>query len=146
MDFKDYYEILGVPPNAIRRSFTNLSSTARKVHPDVNPGNKDAEEQFKAINEAYQVLSGRQQRKKYDDCGPNTSNGSGPAVVNRIFDWQNWSAQPNQGAHVQYASPEDLEDLFGNDSPYSDFFTNIFGQARKGGRCTSARAVGGIRV
>ena len=58
MDFKDYYEILGVPPNAekkvIQQTFRQL---ARKYHPDVNPGNKEAEEKFKTINEAYQVLS-----------------------------------------------------------------------------------------
>ena len=139
MDFKDYYEILGVPPNAdkkvIQQTFRQL---ARKVHPDVNPGNKDAEEQFKAINEAYQVLSDAKQRKKYDELRAQYQQWQRTGGRQQDFDWQNWSAQPNQGAHVQYASPEDLEDLFGNDSPYSDFFTNIFGQARKGGRGTSS--------
>jgi len=56
MDFKDYYATLGVTPEAevkaIRQAFRQL---ARKVHPDVNPGNKEAEEKFKTINEAYQV-------------------------------------------------------------------------------------------
>ncbi len=68
MDFKDYYEILGVAPNAdkklIQQTFRQL---ARKHHPDVNPGNKEAEEKFKTINEAYQVLSDEKQRKKYDE-------------------------------------------------------------------------------
>ena len=68
MDFKDYYEILGVPSNAdkkvIQQTFRQL---ARKHHPDVNPGNKDAEEKFKTINEAYQVLSDAKKRKKYDE-------------------------------------------------------------------------------
>jgi curved DNA-binding protein len=59
------------------------------------------------------------------------------------FDWQNWSAshagtgpssQPDNGARVQYANAEDLEDLFGSASPYSDFFTNIFGQAGRSGK------------
>jgi curved DNA-binding protein len=54
------------------------------------------------------------------------------------FDWQSWSAQPGKGANVQYASPEDVEDLFGTDSPYSDFFANIFGQARKGAGSASS--------
>ena len=67
MDFKDYYEILGVPPNAekkeIQHSFRQL---ARKLHPDVSPGNEEAEEKFKIINEANQVLSDAKQRKKYD--------------------------------------------------------------------------------
>ncbi len=137
MDFKDYYEILGVPPNAdkkvIQQTFRQL---ARKVHPDVNPGNKDAEEQFKTINEAYQVLSDAKQRKKYDELRAQYQQWQQAGGRQQDFNWQTWSAQPNQGAHVQYASPEDMEDLFGNDSPYSDFFTNIFGQARKGGRGT----------
>jgi curved DNA-binding protein len=137
MDFKDYYEILGVPPNAdkkvIQQTFRQL---ARKVHPDVNPGNKDAEEQFKTINEAYQVLSDAKQRKKYDELRAQYQQWQQTGGRQQDFDWQNWSAQPNKGAHVQYASPEDMEDLFGKDSPYSDFFTNIFGQARNRGRGT----------
>ena len=58
MDYKDYYGILGVPPDAdkkvIQQTFRKL---ARKYHPDLNPGNKESEEKFKTINEAYQVLS-----------------------------------------------------------------------------------------
>ena len=108
MDFKDYYEILGVLPNAdkkvIQQTFRQL---ARKVHPDVNPGNKDAEEQFKAINEAYQVLSDAKQRKKYDELRAQYQQWQRTGGRQQDFDWQNWSAQPNQGAHVQYASPED---------------------------------------
>jgi curved DNA-binding protein len=137
MDFKDYYEILGVAPNAekkvIQQAFRQL---ARKVHPDVNPGNKNAEEQFKTINEAYQVLSDAKQRKKYDELRAQYQQWQQTGGSQQDFDWQNWSAKPGQGAHVQYASPEDLEDLFGSDSPYSDFFTNIFGQARKSSRAT----------
>jgi curved DNA-binding protein CbpA len=68
MDFKDYYQTLGILPEtdekAIRQAFRQL---ARKFHPDVNPGNKEAEEKFKTINEAYQVLSDKKQRKKYDE-------------------------------------------------------------------------------
>ena len=137
MEFKDYYQILGVAPNAekkvIQQTFRQL---ARKVHPDVNPGNKNAEEQFKTINEAYQVLSDAKQRKKYDELRAQYQQWQQAGGHHEDFDWQNWSAQSNQGAHVQYASPEDLEDLFGSDSPYSDFFTNIFGQVGKGGRAT----------
>ncbi|MGD0613457.1 MAG: J domain-containing protein [Anaerolineales bacterium] len=136
MDFKDYYETLGVTPDAdekaIRQAFRQL---ARQVHPDVNPGNKEAEEKFKMINEAYQVLSDAEQRKKYDELRAQYLQWQQTGGRQQDFDWQNWSAQPGKGARVQYANAEDLEDLFGSGSPYSDFFTNIFGQARgRGGR------------
>jgi curved DNA-binding protein len=138
MDFKDYYEILGVPPNAeqkvVQQTFRQL---ARKYHPDVNPGNSEAEEKFKTINEAYQVLSNVEQRKKYDDLRAQYQQWQQTGDRQQDFDWQNWSAQGDKRAPVQYASAEDLEDLFGSESAYSDFFTNIFGQARqsrKGGR------------
>lgn len=135
MDFKDYYGILGVPSNAekkvIQQTYRQL---ARKVHPDVNPGNKEAEEKFKTINEAYQVLSNAEQRKKYDELRAQYQQWQQTGGHQQDFDWQNWSAQSGQGVHVQYANPEDLEDLFGSASPYSDFFTNIFGQARSRGR------------
>jgi curved DNA-binding protein len=148
MDFKDYYEILGVAPNAekkvIQQTFRKL---ARKVHPDVNPGNKEAEEKFKTINEAYQVLSDAKQRKKYDALRTQYQQWQQTGGSPQDFDWQDWSAsragsgtagasQRGQGVHVQYASPEDLEDLFGSASPYSDFFNSIFGQARRSGRAT----------
>jgi curved DNA-binding protein len=132
MDFKDYYEILGVPPDAekkvIQQTFRKL---ARKVHPDVNPGNKEAEEKFKTINEAYQVLSDAEKRKKYDELRAQYQQWQQTGGRQQDFDWQNWSAQSGKGVHVQYANPEDLEDLFGSQSPYSDFFTSIFGQARR---------------
>jgi curved DNA-binding protein len=135
MDFKDYYEILGVPPGAekkvLKQTYRQL---ARKYHPDVNPGNKEAEEKFKTINEAYQVLSDAEKRKKYDELRAQYQQWQQAGGRQQDFDWQNWSAQPGHGVHVQYASPEDLEDLFGSASPYSDFFNNIFGQVRARGR------------
>jgi curved DNA-binding protein len=135
MDFKDYYEVLGVQPDAekkvIKQTYRQL---ARKYHPDVNPGNKEAEEKFKTINEAYQVLSDAEKRTKYDELRAQYKRWQQTGGRQQDFDWQNWSAQPGQGVHVQYASPEDLEDLFGSASPYSDFFNNIFGQVRGRGR------------
>jgi curved DNA-binding protein len=134
MDYKDYYEILGVPPNAekkvIQQTFRKL---ARKYHPDVNPGNKEAEEKFKTFNEAYQVLSDTEQRKKYDELRAQYQQWQQTGGRKQDFDWQNWSAKPGKAAQAQYASAEDLEDLFGSTSPYSEFFTNIFGQAYRGG-------------
>ncbi len=138
MDFKDYYETLGVPPNAdkklIQQTFRQL---ARKHHPDVNPGNKEAEEKFKTINEAYQVLSDVKQRKKYDELRAQYQQWqqAGGQKQQQDFDWQNWSAPraKTAGARTQ-VNAEDMEDLFGNDSPYSDFFSNIFGGKAGGGR------------
>ncbi len=136
MDFKDYYEILGVAPTAdkkvIQQTFRQL---ARKHHPDVNPGNKDAEEKFKTINEAYQVLSDAKQRKKYDELRAQYQQWQKKGgQQQQDFDWQNWSAQPGKGARTQYANAEDLEDLFGSASPYSDFFSSIFGGKANSGR------------
>ena len=131
--------MLGVPPDAdkkaIQQTFRKL---ARKYHPDVNPGNKEAEEKFKTMNEAYQVLSDVEKRKKYDELRTQYQQWQQSGGKKQDYDWQNWSAQPGQGAHVQYANPEDLEDLFGSDSPYSDFFNNIFGQARTATKRRSA--------
>lgn len=142
MDFKDYYEILGVTPTAdkkvIQQTFRQL---ARKHHPDVNPGNKDAEEKFKTINEAYQVLSDVKQRKKYDELRAQYQQWQKTGgQQQQDFDWQNWSSQPEQGAHTQYANAEDLEDLFGSASPYSDFFSNIFGGKANRGRSAPVSA------
>jgi curved DNA-binding protein len=135
MDFKDYYGILGVLPDAdkkvIKQTYRQL---ARKYHPDINPGNKEAEEKFKTINEAYQVLSDEEKRKKYDELRAQYQRWQQTGDRQQDFEWQNWSAQPGQGVHVQYANPEDLEDLFGSESPYSDFFNNIFGQVHGRGR------------
>src|SRR2546426_8414875 len=72
MDYKDYYKTLNVSRGAstedIKKAFRKL---ARKYHPDVNPGDKKAEEKFKEINEAYEVLSDPDKRHKYDTLGPN---------------------------------------------------------------------------
>jgi curved DNA-binding protein len=69
-DFKDYYAILGISktasPEEIKQAFRKL---ARKYHPDVNPDNKQAEAKFKEVNEAYEVLSDADKRKKYDQFG-----------------------------------------------------------------------------
>jgi len=70
MDYKDYYKILGVPRGAsddeIKKSYRKL---AMKYHPDRNPGNKEAEDKFKEINEANEVLSDSKKRARYDQLG-----------------------------------------------------------------------------
>ena len=75
--FKDYYEVLGVSKTAtadeIKKAYRKL---ARKHHPDVNPGDKSAEDTFKEINEAYEVLSDAEKRKRYDQLGSNWKAGA----------------------------------------------------------------------
>ena len=149
MDFKDYYELLGVEPNAekklIQQTFRKL---ARKFHPDVNPGNKEAEEKFKTYNEAYQVLSDAKQRKKYDEARTQYLEWQTAGRPQQDFDWQNWSTarsgtgtnlNPGNKRRNQYASAEDMEDLFGSDSPYSDFFSSLFGQTPRDGSGQAAQ-------
>jgi curved DNA-binding protein len=130
MDFKDYYAIMGVAADAdeatIKKTYRKL---ARKYHPDVNQGNKESEEKFKEINEAYQVLSHADQRKKYDELRAQYQQWQQRGGQPNDFNFQDWQAQPDERVHVQYGTMDDLNDLFGEDSAYSDFFRSIFGEA-----------------
>jgi len=127
MDYKDYYQVLGVDKSAnekeIKQAFRRL---ARKHHPDVNPNDPKAEDRFKEVNEAYEVLSDPEKRQKYDRLGADWQRwqrAGGPGD----FDWGRWTGGQPGGVHVRYGTPEDLEDLFGGASPFSDFFSQIFG-------------------
>src|SRR5262245_37555520 len=75
--FRDYYETLGVARDAkeadIKKTYRKL---ARKYHPDMNPNNKQAEEKFKEIQEAYEVLGDAEKRRKYDELGQNWKGGA----------------------------------------------------------------------
>jgi curved DNA-binding protein len=135
VQFRDYYEILGVTKTAtedqIKSAYRKL---ARKFHPDVNPGDKSAEEKFKEINEAYEVLSDADKRKRYDELGPNWKAG------------QDFRPPPNwEGANVEYG---DSGDLFGSGrgaSGFSDFFESLFG-GRRGPRRSAGFAMRGQDV
>ncbi len=119
MDYKDYYKILGVERKAsaddIRKAYRKL---ALQYHPDRNPNNKAAEDRFKEINEAYQVLSDSEKRARYDQLGSAYSNWQGRGAPGN-FDWGQWTA----GQRVDMG---DLNDLFG-DGAFSDFFRSVFG-------------------
>jgi curved DNA-binding protein len=127
MEYKDYYKSLGVERSAsaddVRKAYHKL---AMQYHPDRNPGDKHAEERFKDINEAYQVLSDQQKRARYDQLGSAYSNWQQRGGSPGDFDWSQWfTGQPGApgNVHVEYGN---LNDLFGQDV-FSDFFRSIFG-------------------
>ena len=135
MEYKDYYKILGVDKKAsekeIKKAYRKL---ARKHHPDVNPGDDSAEDRFKEINEAHEVLSDPDKRKKFDQLGASWRQYQHTGGQPGGFDWSQWSTQPGGGqVHVEYA---DLSDLFGGGGGFSDFFSAIFGGAGRGGSTT----------
>ena len=97
MDYKDYYKILGVAKTAsqdeIKKAFRKL---AVKYHPDKNPGDKKAEEKFKEINEANEVLSDPEKRKKYDQLGENWNRYQQQGGDAGGFDWNQWAQRGQQ--------------------------------------------------
>lgn len=116
--YKDYYDILGVPRSATEKEIkSTFRKLARKYHPDTNKGNKEAEEKFKEVSEAYEVLSDKEKRRRYDTLGNNFRGGSDftppPGFDFSGFDFGKGFTQTRE-------------------SSFSDFFEMLFGEALKG--------------
>jgi curved DNA-binding protein len=129
MEYKDYYKTLGVDKKAtkdeIKRTYRQL---ALKFHPDRNPGDKQAEEKFKEINEAYQVLSDPEKRSRYDQLGASYSQWQRTGQSPGSFNWEDWFT-PSQGPGGVRVEVGDLEDILGMSGlgGFSEFFRRIFG-------------------
>ncbi len=149
MEYQDYYKVLGVNRNAtpeeIKKAYRKL---AMKYHPDRNPNNKEAEDKFKDLNEANEVLSDPQKRARYDQLGESYQSWQ-RAGGSSNFNWEDWTRAAGGGARaggrtrVPVDDYEDLGDIFGGGGDFSDFFTQIFGGAGRASAGTRRRAGGG---
>ena len=136
---KDFYDVLGVPRTATQKEISSaFRKLARKYHPDLNSGNKDAEARFKEISEAHEVLSDAKKRGLYDEFGENWASaqaaGVQPGQGGGPFRTATRGGGAGGGPRVEYrtVSPEDVEDLFGEGGDFGDLFGSIFGNARGG--------------
>lgn len=122
--YKDYYEILGVTRSSTEKEIKSaFRQLARKYHPDTNKDNKEAEDKFKEINEAYEVLGDTEKRKKYDALGSGFSSGS------------DFSPPPDFDFGNEGFTNVDFGKGFttSTESPFSDFFDMLFGETFKSG-------------
>jgi DnaJ-class molecular chaperone len=144
---KDYYEVLGVPRAASQKEITSaFRKLARKHHPDLNAGDKQAEARFKEISQAHDVLSDAKKRSLYDEFGPDwaaaeaggVQPGAGRGGVRQ---------QPGGGVQYRTVTPDEMEDLFGDaGGGFGDIFGTIFGNARGRARVEPADVEAPITV
>jgi len=131
---KDFYDVLGVPRTASQKDISAaFRKLARKYHPDLNSGDKQAEARFKEISEAHEVLSDSKKKKLYDEFGENWASAAAAGVEpgqGRPGGFRTEGA--GAGPRVQYrtVSPEEMEDLFGDSGGFGDIFGSIFGGQR----------------
>ncbi len=151
MEVKDYYQILGVSKNAddkeIKKAYRKL---ARQYHPDVNPGDEQAEQRFKEISEAYTVLSDPEKRKKYDRFGAQWEQYERAGVNPDDFGGFGGFGGP-RGGTSRTVTPEEFEQMFGGGfgrasgaSGFSDFFESLFGGAGTRQRTTQGTPFDGF--
>ncbi len=129
---RDYYEVLGVPRTANQKEISAaFRKLARKHHPDLNAGDKQAEAKFKEVSEAHDVLHDPKKRSLYDQYGPDWV----AAQAGRAQPGARGGAggfRPGAGPSVQYrtVTPEEMDDVFGNEGGFGDIFGSIFGANR----------------
>src|SRR5580765_2165564 len=133
---KDYYGVLGVPRTATQKEIsTAFRKLARKHHPDLNAGDKQAEARSKEVSEAHDVLHDPKKRKLYDQFGPDWSaaqaGGAQPGSRGAPRGGAGGFGQ-DAGPSAQYrtVTPEEMEDLFGDQGGFGDIFGSIFGANR----------------
>jgi curved DNA-binding protein len=140
MEYKDYYQILGVDKNAsekdIKRAYRKL---AHQYHPDKNPNDNSAEERFKEINEAYEVVGDADNRSKYDQLGRSYHRYQQMGGASGGFDYSQWAATGGPRGSYQQVNI-DFEDLFGSSGNFSEFFRTVFG----GGVRTQSSGMDGL--
>lgn len=133
MEYRDYYQTLGVAKTAsdseIQKAYRAL---AKKYHPDVNKGDKKAEEKFKEINEAYTVLKDKEKRARYDQLGSSYAAWERQGGNASNYNWSNWRQGDYRG--TAYTTQD-----FGD---YSDFFEQVFGDFYRSGASQRASAGG----
>jgi len=141
MAYIDYYKVLGIEKNATEKEIKNAyRKLARKYHPDPNSNNKEAHKNFQGINEANEVLSDAEKRKKYDQHGEHWQHTDAYEQAQKQSGGRPYSGYSGGGAEGGYSF-----ESFGQGDDFSDFFQSIFGNTvfpdKEGRRNTAARII-----